>query len=408
MPSITRRRLLGGSLALAAGGYGTYRLHRGAAAATFDAWTPAPGTWPLRRYDPANTAHNPHATPPRERPTLREFTTLSTSARRPSYSPLVGPDYVVVYGSGLAAYARDDGSAARTVAAATPRAGFGPDGHLHTVSLESDTDSAPTAVVGYEAADLRERYRVPLDADNPRGLTVGTDEVYLGTEQGTLHGVDADGGRRWRVDGTMPALVDNRLYAAGAPLDGTVAYAERTGCDRSLRPGPRRAWSAGPVSGFVHAPAVADGRLVVGTYAEGGGVVAAVDAISGDPLWEPRPLGVDVATPAVVGTHGYVATGTDDRRAGLVAALDLRTGESEWRDETEWHALTPAVGGDTLVVAGEAREGGEVVGGVVRAYDRAGGERLWTHRFETPGVGGLALVGGRVLVAAGSSVYELR
>ncbi|MFD1634793.1 PQQ-binding-like beta-propeller repeat protein, partial [Haloplanus ruber] len=215
-------------------------------------------------------------------------------------------------------------------------------------------------------------------------------------------------GRRWRVDGTMPALVDNRLYAAGAPLDGTVAYAERTGCDRSLRPGPRRAWSAGPVSGFVHAPAVADGRLVVGTYAEGGGVVAAVDAISGDPLWEPRPLGVDVATPAVVGTHGYVATGTDDRRAGLVAALDLRTGESEWRDETEWHALTPAVGGDTLVVAGEAREGGEVVGGVVRAYDRAGGERLWTHRFETPGVGGLALVGGRVLVAAGSSVYELR
>ncbi|GAB3319249.1 hypothetical protein EI982_07660 [Haloplanus rallus] len=408
MPSITRRRLLGGSVALAVGGYGAYRLHRGAAAATFDTWTPAPGTWPLRRYDPANTAHNPSATPPRERPARREFTALPTAAGRPSLSPLVGPDHVVVYGSGLAAYAREDGTAARTVEAATPRAGFGPDGRLHAVSLDSGTATDPVAVVGYDGADLQETSRSPVDTDDPRGLTVGADEVYLGTGSGTLHGIDAGGGRRWQVDGAMPALVDGRLYAADAPLDGTVAYAERTGRDRYLRPGPQRAWSAGPVSGFVHAPAVADGRLVVGTYAEGGGVVAALDADSGESLWEPRPLGVDVATPAVVGARGYVAAGTDDRRAGLVAALDLRTGEADWRDAVGWHAVAPAVGGDTLVVAGEDREDGDVVAGVVRAYDRAGGERLWTHRFETPGVGGLALVEDRVFVAAGSSVYELR
>ncbi|MFC7173468.1 PQQ-binding-like beta-propeller repeat protein [Haloplanus litoreus] len=299
------------------------------------------------------------------------------------------------------------GAAARTVEAATPRAGFGPDGRLHTVSHESGNDTDPAAVVGYDAADLRETYRTPIDTDHPRGLTVGAREVYLGDESGTLRGIDADGGRSWRVDGTMPALVDGRLYAAGAPLDGTVAYAARSGRDRYLRSGPERVWSAGPVSGFVHAPAVAGGRLVQGTYAEGGGVVVAFDADTGDRLWNPRSLGVDVATPAVVDDRGYAAVGTDDRRAGLVAALDLETGETVWRDEVEWHAVAPAVAGDTLVVAGDVREGGERVAGVVRAYDRATGDRLWTHTVETRGVGGLALVEDRVLLAAGTSVYEL-
>lgn len=66
MPSITRRTFVGASLATAAGAYGTYRLYRGATDATFDPWAPTPGTWPLPRYDPANTAHNPDASPPRE------------------------------------------------------------------------------------------------------------------------------------------------------------------------------------------------------------------------------------------------------------------------------------------------------------------------------------------------------
>jgi hypothetical protein len=406
MPSLTRRRLLGGTVAAAAGSYGAYRLFRGATDAQFDTWTPDPGTWPLRRYDPANTAHNPNASPPRERPSIRELVTVSSAARYPSLSPVVGPDHVVVYGSGLAAFPRAGGAAVRGVEAATPRAGFGPDGRLHTVSHESGNATDPTAVVGYDA-DLRETYRTPTDTDHPRGLVVGAEEVYLGDESGTLRAVGADGGRRWRADGTMPALADGRLYAAGAPLDGTVAYGERTGGDRYLRPDPERVWSAGPVSGFVHAPAVADGRLVQGTYAEGGGVVAAVDADTGDRLWEPRRLGQDVATPAVVGDRGYTAVGTDDRRAGLVLAVNLDTGDTVWRDELEWHAVVPAVAGDTLVVAGEVREDGERVAGVVRAYDRASGDRLWTHTVETRGVGGVALVADRVLLAAGTAVYEL-
>ena len=400
MPSTTRRRLLGASLALAAGAYGVHRLDRGAADVSFGSWSPASGTWPLRRYDPANTAHNPHASPPRERPTVRERHSVETGARRPRFRPVVGADHVAVHGSGLAVYPRDGGEAVHHDAVDAPLAGFGPDGGLHTARSRADDPDPPLSLVGY-GTDLREAYRVSLGTDDPTGLVVGSREVYVGTESGRVRAVDPADGRHWRVDGAVPALVDGRLYAADASLDGTVGYAERTGLDRRLNPGPDRVWSAGPTDGFPHPPAVADGRIVVGSRAEGGGVVRGIDADTGEDLWAPRPLGRDVTTPAVVGVRGYAAVDTGD--AGRVVALDLGTGETVWRDSVPWHADSAAVGGDTLVVAGEGE-----VGGRVRAYDRANGEVRWTCRLPGRGPDGLALVDERVFVTVGASLYELR
>ncbi|MFC6990061.1 PQQ-binding-like beta-propeller repeat protein [Haloplanus sp. GCM10025708] len=404
MPSITRRRLLGGGAVVAAATVGASRLYRGATDATFASWTPAPGTWPLRRYDPANTAHNPHASPPRETPTLRDVASVTTAAERPSFRPVVGPAHVAVYGTGFAAYPRGAGESGVDVDAVTPLAGFGPDGRLHAVRRDPTGVDAPSAVV-VASGDLRDPRRFPLDADHPQSLTVGSREVYVGTVGNGVRAVDPDGGRRWHVDGTMAALDDGRLYAPGA-LDGTVGYAQRTGIDRRLRAGPERAWRTDAIRGFPHLPAVADGRLVLGSYAEGGGAVVAVDAGSGDRLWDPRPLGRNVATPAVAGDRGYTAveTGAGD---GLVVALDLATGETRWRDAVEWTAFAPAVGGDTLVVAGEVRANGRRNTGVVRAYDTATGDALWTRPVEAGVPTGFALVEDRILVTVESSLYEL-
>ena len=259
MPSTTRRRLLGGGALLATGAYGAYRLDRGAAAASLESWAPAPGTWPLRRYDPANTAHNPTASPPREPPTVREARSVATGARHPRFRPVVGADHLAVHGSGLAVYPRDGGEPTSVDAVDAPLAGFGPDGRLHTVRTASDDPDPPLSLVGY-GADLRESYRRSLGADTPVGLVVGAAEVYLGTESGRIEGVDPVDGRRWQADGAAPALADGGLYATDASLDGTVGYAERSGLDRRLTPGPERRWSAGPTPGFPYAPAVADGR----------------------------------------------------------------------------------------------------------------------------------------------------
>lgn len=403
MPSFTRRALLvaGAGTTATAGSYGAYRLYRGATDATFDPWEPAPGTWPLPRYDHANTAHNPHASPPRETPTARRVASVTTTAGRPRFAPLIGGDRLVVYGSGLGVYPRDGGDPLRERDAPTPLAGVGPDGRLLTVE-RADAD-APASLVASTAA--REMARISLDVDNPQGLVVGLREAYVGGQDGTLRAVDPESDWRWRVDGAMPALGDGRLYAADAPLDGVVAYGERTGLDRRLQVGPKRVWSAGPTDGFPGRPAVADGRVVLGTVAEGGGVLAAVDADTGDRLWAPRALGRDVSTPAVVGDRGYVAVGRDE--AGLVAAVDLSTGELQWRDEVTWRASTPVVGSETLVVAGAVRERGAPAGGVVRAYDADSGETLWTHAVDIS-PGGLALVGDRVFVTVGADLYALR
>ncbi|WP_338741072.1 PQQ-binding-like beta-propeller repeat protein [Haloplanus salilacus] len=398
MPSITRRHLLGG-IAAAAGTYGTYRLHRGAASATFESWTPESGTWPLRRYDPEGTAHNPNASPPRRPPTANEIASVLDPGRRPRLDPVVGPDHVVVSGTGAAAYPRT-GSEGSVPVGPAALAGFGPDGRLHTVRPAPEP-----AVVDHGADGLRERSRVPLGVEgggsDPTAIVVGASEVYVGVANGTLQAVDR-AGRDWDVDGSLPTLAEGRLYAADAPLAGTVAYSGRRGLDRRLEPGPERVWSAGPVDGFPHRPAVADGRLVIGSYAEDGGAVVALDADTGDRLWDPRDLGADVSTPAVVGDRGYVTVDHGDG-SGHVVALDLSTGETRWGDAVEFGAFGPVVGGDTLVVAGERRGDG---GGVVRAYDTETGDVLWTHGVDH-GPGGLALVDERVFVTAGPSLYRL-
>lgn len=410
MPStpLTRRRLLGGGAALAAGAYGAHRLDRGATDATFTAWTPAPGTWPLRRYDPANTANNPNAAPPREPPDRREIVSVGNAGDDLYFHPIVGSDHLVVHGSGFAAYPRGGGDAVRAATTPAPLAGFGPDGRLHVARdvTGRDASDAGYGLVGYGGDDLRETYRVALDTDHPSGMAVGTREVYVGGPDREIRAVDPESGRGWRVGGTMPALADGHLYAAGALRDGTVAYAEREGIDRRLAVGPKRVWSAGFVRGQAHFPAAADGRVVLGSYGIDGGAVVAYDAADGTRLWEPRSLGMDVATPAVVGDRGYVAVGIDGLEAGIVAAIDLATGDTVWQDEVGWYAFSPVVGGDTLVVAGEVRDGHETTTGKVRAYDRATGDVLWTHTLDAD-PDALALVEDRVLVTAGSSLYEL-
>lgn len=402
MPSTTRRRLVGAGALLATGAYGAHRLARGAVDVSFASWTPDPGTWPGRRYGPANTAHNPHATPPRDAPTVRELVSVGTSDRRPRFHPVVGPDRVALHGTGLAVYPRDGDEALAVDRTDAPFAAFGPEGRLHAAHTVGTDPDPPLALVGYDA-DLREAYRRSLGTDDPTGLVVGSREVYVGTESGRVEGVDPADGRRWRVDGALPALADGRLYAADASLDGTVSYAERSGLDRRLSSGPNRVWSAGPTDGFPYAPAVANGRLVVGSRATGRGVIRALDAATGDPLWEPRSLGWDVSTPAVAGDRGYTAVGAGEAE-GSVVAVDLATGETVWRDAVDWLPVATAVGGDTLVAVGE-REG---TGGWVRAYDRASGEARWTRPLPGRGADGLALVGDRVLVTVGASLYELR
>lgn len=402
MPSTTRRRLIAGSAAVAAVGYVGYRLSEGTHGAAFESWTPEQGTWPLDRYDTQNTAHNPHASPPRETPDVRELGCVAADTADPAhFSPLVGPDRLVLFGDQLAVYTR--GTVTTVEEAETHFAGFRPNGRLHATS-ESGT---ATTLVGYDGS--RETYRYPVPG-HVEGLTLGREEVYVGTLNDGVFAYEPDTGQEWAIDGETCSLTDGHLYTVGG-TGGTLAYHGRAPPEQWVSAGPKRTWTAPSVRGDPHPPAVADGRVVVGTFGLHEAELAAFDAETGERLWEPRSFAhsgaADVSTPAVTGRDGYVAAGIDGLGTGFVARYDLESGEQVWREETDWYASDPVLAGDTLVVAGDVRVGSGAPATTVRAYDTESGDELWTVTFSGEGGTNGALVGERVLATAGPSLYEL-
>jgi outer membrane protein assembly factor BamB len=88
-----------------------------------------------------------------------------------------------------------------------------------------------------------------------------------------------------------------------------------------------RVWSFVTGDAVLAAPAVASGRVYVGSFDKH---VYALDAGSGQLLWKRDTQGAVVSTPAVAGDRVVVGN-----RAYDVLALDARTGDVAWRERPE-------------------------------------------------------------------------
>jgi|GEM_PF-1420197 len=411
MPSTISRRQLLASLGFAgtAGvSYGAYRLWRGGPDASFDGLTPVDGTWPMERYDSAKTAHNPHAAPPREEPTLERSLTPAEPESR--FRALASQEYLALYGTSLHLYERDGTEPVWSDSRGTPVAGFGPAGDLYGVRETPTEPDAEYALFSIDTeGETAESFSTPYEEADVEGFVVDSGAVYAGTDTSRdLTALSPVTDQSWTVSGVRPAIADGRLYAAGA-FEGLAAYGERSGIDRALAVGPERLWTAEEPRGEANSPAVADGRIAVGSFGihDEEGSLGCYDAATGERLWEPRDFGMYVSTPALSGSTGFLAAGTDGLESGVVAAIDMPTGETIWRDEVDWYAFSPVVGGQTLIVAGEIRAGEAAPAGTVRAYDTSSGEVLWTITDEFD-PDSLAVVGDSVLVSGVGGVYEYR
>lgn len=116
-------------------------------------------------------------------------------------------------------------------------------------------------------------------------------------------------------------------------------------------------------------PAQDDGRLFAADQA---GLLRAIDAASGEELWQ-----VELDTPVSSGltaVAGRVYVGT---RNGEVLALDQEDGGVIWRARVSSEVLAPPQANSSLLVV-------QSVDGAVTALDRASGEERWVYTSSQP------------------------
>ena len=196
-----------------------------------------------------------------------------------------------------------------------------------------------------------------FDAGSPlwAGPTLAAGLVYAGGEDGQLHAVDATTGRKHWSFKAGGKLRTRPTVAAGAVLfqadDGFLYKLDAsTGGElwrRRLVDKPvERLPFDNPKSRydrFGSDVSVAGGRLFVGTH---NGRVLALDAASGEQVWEFATGDSVLAAPAVDGARLYA--GSYDKH---VYALDATSGRLLWKRDTQGAVVsTPAVAGDLVVV----------------------------------------------------------
>ncbi len=189
---------------------------------------------------------------------------------------------------------------------------------------------------------------------------------------------------------------------AGASIEGSVAVSDGlvfVGSDDNVmhayRSDGSEAWSQAleNAKAFVASPAT-DGERVFGYSSSA--VVTALDAPSGDPLWQQRVSSVQGAfpgSPTVVGQTVYVVPYE-------LVALDSATGAVRWtRPNVGCFICSPAVGNGTLFIGAGPASGRRLL-----ALDAATGAPRWSFR---PQAGkdfswsaSPAVSGGRVFQAA--------
>lgn len=303
MPS--RRRLLAG---LAGGAVVGSVLGTRVSLGSITSWTPAPDSWPLRRFDPANTASNLAVSAPVDpSPVWRE----SVLARSNGNTLVVGPDRV---------YAGSDGGPAppnravvaldRADGAVQWSAGVGAgslalfDGRLYAGPAD-DRGRIET----YDTATGEQIRGADTSGIGERGHLVPTpDGVFLGTGN-VLTGRDHDGAARWRHASHgqgVPAIADGHLFAVGYDA---VRYDHRRLSDVPTGGRPDEAWRTVYDALLTSlSPAIVGDTLL----APGAVPTASLDS---DAEEQPAPLvGIDTETGAV--DWRAFADGAREPRAG--------------------------------------------------------------------------------------------
>jgi outer membrane protein assembly factor BamB len=144
----------------------------------------------------------------------------------------------------------------------------------------------------------------------------------------------SDGKQLWKVTTAFagkPTMVDGVVYLAlqdVTRIEGSTIYYETSLNAFNLHDGSRLWQSKDYGIDAILTPAVAGGRLYIGTYLDQDHNVYCLDAKTGKKVWSYLTSGAVLGTPAV--SNGTVYVGSED---SALYALDADTGKLLWRVE---------------------------------------------------------------------------
>lgn len=181
----------------------------------------------------------------------------------------------------------------------------------------------------------------------------------------------SDGKQRWTVttaDAGMPVVADGVIYWVLQDVtktEGTVIYYQTSLNAFSLQTG-HRLWRLTDYSfDTTLTPAIAGGRLYIGSYLDQDHNLYCFDAKTGKKIWSYLTRGAVLGTPAVA--NGVVYVGSQD---SSLYALDANTGALRWRfDNDETFRAAPLIH-DGVVYAPSQN-------GYVYALDARTGAMFW-------------------------------
>ena len=238
-----------------------------------------------------------------------------------------------------------------------------------------------------------EHWRSPVDGRDEHVLVAADGTVYAGLDR--LYALDAETGEtRWDDPRTVRegiAVADGRVVAPSESVERIRAFDAATGDELWDQRIPGHSTSATAV------PAVHDGSVYVPVHEE----VFALDLETGERDWRRSAGDRTGGPPTATADHLYVPT-----ESGLLA-LDSSNGDEVWQQAGRFRGGSPAVGGETLYAAGRIPKGEQQVPGVI-ALDATTGEERW--RVEPPEFepGSPVVTDDLVYVAAdGTQLYAL-
>jgi outer membrane protein assembly factor BamB len=198
---------------------------------------------------------------------------------------------------------------------------------------------------------------VPDDADAQVGYpAVAGETVVYATDAGGVYALGEGGNRQWSADvgggGTHVSVDDGVVYAGSADAPSVRALDLSGGSVR---------WETAIAGPVTHPPAVAGGRVYTfvreNGEVDGAGVLTALDAATGDRLWEFRTTSVYIGPrPPLVSRDAVLVVGNPkpyDNLNTAVYVVDAASGDRRARIDLRQDPGTsaPVVLEDTLYVA---------------------------------------------------------